>query len=240
LLPLVRFLGGQEYDVTEPNLIEHLEKRQRRTWAFDGDNFVCDANGRSVGPYRMRIARIVELLAARAEAEKFCESKNKAKDESFFETVQTGAIMRRVVLKPNADEPLFPTLEWIHANLESDELTVLLHHYQECLRLNGPIVVDLDAEKAEGFAAILAHVEPGAALDELATLTRPGLSLLAVLLSIKIDALKSESRLGREENESLREEIAKLRAELATLGDLRSELEAMTPTETLTKEPAAE
>ncbi len=113
-------------------------------------------------------------------------------DADYCTNLRTAYVLHRVTLRMDNDLPCFQSPAWMIENLSADELTVLLGLYQECVRLSGPIEPDIDASKAEGIAAVLAHSKPDDALTELAKLAPAQLSLLAVLLSVKIDVLKSE------------------------------------------------
>lgn len=169
--------------------------KSRRTWTFECDKFLAKGKG-NFGQFRMRVATVQEQNLALIGAVRYCKEIAKdtglENDPDLLTNAKTCWILHRVTLRPDKDLPAFHAPQFMLENLSTDELTVLLNFYQECLRVAGPLDIQLDPAKAEGIASILAHGNSQDAMDELTRFTSSQLGLLCVMMAINNETLKSE------------------------------------------------
>lgn len=178
-------------------LAAEIAAQERPCWEFEASLFLDKSRARKVkGKFRMRVARVAELQDAMDNCERYIKRRAKdtglESDSDYTTNLRTAYILHAVTLQMDADAPAFPHPQWMMEQFSTEELTVLLNHYKECVRLSGPLDSDLDAEKAEGIAAILAKCQPDQALTELAKFSQTQLGALVLLLSVKVDVLKQE------------------------------------------------
>lgn len=173
-----------------------IRRRTRRAWEFDISEFLQRGSAVS-GKFRMRVADTEEQSLALIGADKYVRDLLKASSEAITGDVLPNAkiayLMHAVCLHPEKDRPAYHSGRFLAENLTPDELAALLNAYHECLRLSGPLDLDLDDEKLEGLASVLAAT---AATDApniaLIPFTQSQLAEIAIRLSLKLRAARDE------------------------------------------------
>lgn len=186
-------------------LQESLEKRKRTTYVVKATAFLGDRDPSINGEIKMRVLNVAEHSAAVLEATRMAKEVAKdtglENDPDFMTNYKTACALQRACLQTERDVGVFRSAADMMRLMTADELSLLLGHYTNCLRLHGPGDSLLDAEKAEGLAAFLAQADPEQSISHLlASFTPSYLALLSVLVSVKLNALI-------EENKSLREHL---------------------------------
>jgi hypothetical protein len=187
---------------TKSSLVEAIEKRERPMWAFEAQNFLQRGFPR-MGKYRIRVAFVEELddalvMAHKYVAEKAKDSPEAARDGDLLGNAKVAYAMHAACRDFERDLPAFPSGRWLLKNTTTDELAVLLNHYQEVLKLAGPIDLDLSTERVEGLAALLAtHADSDAPNMILMSFTREQVCEIAIRLSL----LLREARAGQSQPE---------------------------------------
>lgn len=183
------------------DLVEAIERRERRAWLFEAASFLQKGFPK-LGKYRMRIATVDEQDNALHMARRHVEEKAKSagtspddakKDPDLTQNARVAYMMHACCLHAEHDRPAFPSGKWMLERLSTDELAVLLNHYNEILRLSGPIDLDLSTERVEGLAALMAaRAETDAPNMALMAFTREQVAEIAIRLSTLLVETRSE------------------------------------------------
>lgn len=184
--------------ITDPKseLVQAIEKRARKAWTFEISTAL--AKGGPSGAFRMRVATVVEqdkalVMAHRYVAELTAKETTPAgTDAELLGNAKVAYLMQAVSLHPERDVPIFPSGRWLLDHTTTDELSVLLSHYQEILRLSGPIEFDLSEDRIEGLAALLAaHADTDGPNIALLAFTREQVGEIAVRLALLLKKAKA-------------------------------------------------
>lgn len=181
-------------------LVEAIEKRERPMWTYEATSFLQKGFPR-MGKYRMRIAYIEELDDALVMAHRYVTEKAKdcpeaAADRDLLGNAKVAYAMHAACRDIERDMPAFPSGRWLIKNTTTDELAVLLNHYQEILRISGPVDLDLSTERIEGLAALLVnYADSDAPNMALMAFTREQVGEIAIRLAMLLkEARASQSR----------------------------------------------
>lgn len=180
-------------------LVEAIEKQERRCWSFDAAEFMGSGFPRGL-TYRMRVARVDEQSNALDMAKNYVSAKTKESDKAkldpdIYGNAKIAYLMHAVCFDGEKNIPAFPSGKWLMEHLTVDQLAVLLNHYHEILRIQGPIDFDLSEERLEGLAALMAkHADTDAPNIALMPFTREQIAEMCVRLSMMLrDARKAAS-----------------------------------------------
>ncbi len=148
-------------------LVAALEERlaNRRTFEFDAANFI-GPGGTPIGKIKIRVVTKGEsdkaVLAARKYVEEAArtegvDGKEALADRDLLVDAKTAHVLHAACR--DAKDPKYPAFlgpKWMMDHVSTDEISVLLNHYNEVLRVSGPLETDFSDEKVEALADSLA------------------------------------------------------------------------------------
>jgi hypothetical protein len=169
-------------------LVEKLSALERPFWEFELGTMLGKKSD-PIGKVRMRIATVGEQNKALLGVDKYLKDLGEVRGEIASDIIgnaKVAYLMHQVCIDPVHNRPAFPSGKYIQDTLSSDQLAVMLNHYHECLRLSGAIDLELDDDKIEGLAAIMAnHYDSDAPNLALMPFTHAQLGEIVVRLSKK-------------------------------------------------------
>lgn len=171
-------------------LVLAIEAEPRIAWEFEAGD-VLFAGRRQIGKFRMRVATTVEqddaLRGADAHVKQLIKDATGDIGEQILGNAKIAYLMQAVCVDEKHDRPAFHSGKWLREWLSPDQLGVLLNCYHECLRLSRDIDLELDDDKIEALAAILAnHADTDAPNLILARYTQAQLGEIVIRLCMKL------------------------------------------------------
>jgi hypothetical protein len=188
-------------------LARAIESRERRTYEFEAANFL-GLGKKPIGKYAIRVVTKSEQDTAVLAAHKYVDSL--AKGEGVDPSIATGdrdiltdAKTCHILYAACRDAkdpkyPAFPGPLWMMQHLSTDEISCLLNHYNEALRLSGALESDFSADRVEALAVMLAeHADTDVPNVYLMRFTREQIGELCVLLALKLSTERAAVELER-------------------------------------------
>jgi len=182
-------------------LVKALDAIKRQCWEFELGTLL-GKKADPLGKVRMRVATVGEQNKALLGAEKYLKELGEVRGEiaaDIMGNAKVAYLMHQVCLDMEKDRPAFPSGKYIQDTLSSDQLAVILNFYQECLRLSGAIDLDLDDDKIEGLAAMLAHhADSDAPNFALMSFTGAQLTEIVMRLALKLQEARKAQKPAEE------------------------------------------
>lgn len=193
-------------DEKKSALVQAIEAHERKLFEFDAGAFM-GISGKPIGKYKIRVATKAEADRALVAAHRYVHEitggmETAVRDSDILNDAKTCHILHQACRDSDSpsDFPAFPSPRWMIEHLSTEQIAVLLNHYNECVKQEGPMRTELSNDTVEALASLCVNLSetdlPNAALVQCG---REYLSELCIRLSLKLNAANMDLKSARSE-----------------------------------------